>query len=56
MLFFKKKLLHIDNKLMKRKVNKYQKAGVNIDKGNKFIQSIKYHILRKKAHTIIMFL
>ena len=41
MLFFKKKLLHIDNKLMKRKVNKYQKAGVNIDKGNKFIQSIK---------------
>ena len=41
MLFFKKKLLHRDNKLMKRKVNKYKKAGVNIDEGSNFIKSIK---------------
>jgi len=41
MLFFKKKLLHRNNKSMKRKVNKYKKAGVNIDKGNNFIKSIK---------------
>ena len=37
MLFFKKKLLHRNNKLMKRKVNKYKMAGVNIDEGNNFL-------------------
>ena len=26
---------------MKRKVNKYKKAGVNIDRGNQFIRLIK---------------
>ena len=41
MLFFKKKLLHRNNKLMKRKVNKYKKAGVNINEGNNFIKLIK---------------
>ena len=45
MLFFKKKLLHRNNKSMKRKVNKYKKAGVNIDKGNNFIKSIKKKFL-----------
>ncbi len=53
MLFFKKKLLHRDNKLMKRKVNKYKKAGVNIDKGNNFIKSIKkksfYHSYKRRC-------
>jgi len=41
MLFFKKKLLHRNNKLMKQKVNKYKKSGVNIDHSNNFIKSIK---------------
>ena len=49
MLFFKKKLLHRDNKLMKRKVNKYKKAGVNIDRGNQFIRLIK-----KKVFSLIL--
>ena len=41
MLFFKKKLLHTNNKLMAQKVNKYKKAGVNIEEGNNFIKLIK---------------
>ena len=44
MLIFKKKLLHKNNKLMKKKVNKYKSAGVNITEGNNFIKSIKKKI------------
>ena len=51
MLFFKKKLLHRNNKSMKRKVNKYKKAGVNIDKGNNFIKSIKKSLCKKSICT-----
>ena len=44
MLIFKKKLLNKNNKLMKKKVNKYKSAGVNITEGNNFIKSIKKKI------------
>ena len=49
MLFFKKKLLHRNNKSMKRKVNKYKIAGVNINEGNNFIKLIKQKIF--STHT-----
>ena len=53
MLFFKKKLLHRDNKLMKRKVNKYKKAGVNIDEGSNFIKSINKQLKNSKIKDML---
>ena len=49
MLFLKKKLLHTNNKSMKKKVNKYKKAGVDINEGNNFIKLIKKKVF--STHT-----
>ena len=53
MLFFKKKLLHKNNKLMEQKVNKYKKAGVNIDHGNNFIKLIKKKVFSTHTRGVI---
>ena len=53
-VIFKKKLLHRNNKLMKRKVNKYNKAGVNIDEGNNFIKLIKKFSLKKNIYQLFI--